>query len=341
MAKTGDSNVRSSVATMDESPFHDRSFRARPFGWPIMASVLALYIVAETVFNLALIDAVSAAEPDRARLDDLVVYGKAMGAFGITLFIFRPFLARLWRRIAWRLPVLFVGAWLAIYGGITVVYERVLDGLPEATKREALLLGVYREAVFAGAIDNPELRAPSGTADDAHRLALVNLAARLTGEKPEVAVVRAKIAEAEAAQAMGVDLPAPLLRALAHARVAEIGALRDAAAAIFLPPMSMTVSLLAIVANLAALAGVLLAVAARRRPTLRRALAALPMLAVAGFLLAVDRPAFERDNPSYEIYTRLDDRLGFVGWVWSRAINGQAAILRLTWDSGEGARTRG
>ncbi|MCA3267194.1 MAG: hypothetical protein ING19_14120, partial [Azospirillum sp.] len=92
---------------------------------------------------------------------------------------------------------------------------------------------------------------------------------------------------------------------------------------------------------LAALAGVLLAVAARRRPTLRRALAALPMLAVAGFLLAVDRPAFERDNPSYEIYTRLDDRLGFVGWVWSRAINGQAAILRLTWDSGEGARTRG
>ncbi|MFM7343852.1 MAG: hypothetical protein ACKO1J_00605, partial [Tagaea sp.] len=63
---------------------------------------------------------------------------------------------------------------------------------------------------------------------------------------------------------------------------------------------------------------------------------------VAEFLTAAyNRPAFERDNPSYEIYTRLDDRLGFVGWVWSRAINGQAAILRLTWDSGEGARTRG
>lgn len=305
---------------------------ARPFAWPMMAALLALYVGAETVFNLNLIDAVSAAEPDRARLDDLVVFGKAMGAFGMALFALRPFFARLWRRYRWGLPVLFAAAWLSIYGGLTAIYDRVLDDVPESVKREALLLGIYREAVFAGAIENPELRATDGATDDAHRLALVNLAARLTGEKTEIALVREKIAEAQAALAMGAELPAALTRALAHSQAMDSASLREAAAAIFLPPMSMTVSLLAIVANLAALASLLLAAAVRRRRRMRQALGALPLLAVAVFLLAVERPPFERDNPSYELYTRLDERLGFAGWVWNRAINGQAAILRLTYD---------
>lgn len=304
----------------------------RPFAWPMMATLLALYVVAETFFNLNLIDAVSAAEPDRARLDDLVVFGKAMGGFGLALFGLRPFFARAWRRMRWGLLALFAVAWGGLYMGLDTVYDRVLDGVPEATKREALLLGIYREAVFAGAIENPELRAPDGTTDDAHRLALVNLAARLTGEKAEIALVREKIAEAQAALAMGAELPPALTRALVHSQAMDAESLREATAAIFLPPMSMTVSLLAIVANLGALASLLLAAAARRRRKLRRALAVLPMLAVAGFLLAVERPPFERDNPSYDLYMRLDDRIGFAGWVWSRAINGQAAILRLTYD---------
>jgi hypothetical protein len=305
---------------------------ARPFAWPIMAVVLALYVAAETAFNLNLVDAASAPEPDRARLDDLVVFGKAMGAFGIALFVLRPFFARAWRRWRWGLPVFFAGAWRAIFGGLSEIYDRVLDGVPEATKREALLLGVYREAVFAGAIENAELRAPDGATGDAHRLALVNLAARLTGDKPEIALVREKIAEAQAALAMGAELPPALSRALVHSQALDAATLREATAAIFLPPMSMTVSLLAIVANLAALASLLLAAAARRRRHLRRALGALPPLAVAIFLLAVERPPFERDNPDYELYLHLDDRLDFAGWVWIRAINGQAAILRLTYD---------
>jgi hypothetical protein len=305
---------------------------ARPFAWPIMAAVLALYVAAETIFNLNLVDAASAAEPDRARLDDLVVFGKAMGAFGMALFVLRPFFARLWRRWRWGLPVFFAGVWLAIYGGLSEIYDRVLAGVPEATKREALLLGIYREAVFAGAIENRELRRADGAIGDAHRLALVNLAARLTGDKAEIALVREKIAEAQAALAMGAELPPALTRALVHSQSVNAARLREATAAIFLPPMSMTVSLLAIVANLASLASLLLAATVRRRRNLRRALGTLPLLAVAGFLLAVEQPPFERDNPSYDLYTRLDDRLGFVGWVWSRAINGQAAILRLTDD---------
>jgi hypothetical protein len=305
---------------------------ARPFAWPAMALVLALYVLAETAFNLNLIDAVSAPEPDRVRLDELVVFGKAMGAFGLALFALRPFFARLWRRVRWGLPLLFALAWLAIYGGLTFVYDRVLDGVPEATKREALMLGIYREAVFAGAIENAELRAPDGATGDAHRLALVNLAARLTGDKPEIAQVREKIAEAQAALAMGAELQPALTRALVHSQAMDAATLREAAAAIFLPPMSMTVSLLAIVANLAALVSLLLAAAARRRRHLRRALGALPLLAVAVFLLTVERPPFERENPSYDLYMHLDERLGFAGWVWTRAINGQAAILRLTYD---------
>jgi hypothetical protein len=328
----------SSLATTSAETRAPSAMLARPFAWPTMAAMLALYVVAEAIFNLNLVDAVSAAEPDRARLDDLVSFGKAMGAFGLALFVLRPFFARLWRRLRWGLPVLFVTAWAGLYGGLDYVYERVLASVPEATQREALLLGIYREAVFAGAIENPALRAPDGVARDAQRLALVNLAARLTGDKPEIVLVGEKLAEAQAAQAMGVELPPALARALLHAQALDPASLREASAAILLPPMSMTVSLLAIVANLASLASLLLAVAAGRRRNLRRALAVLPLVAVAGFLLAVERPAFERDNPSYELYTRLDDRLGFAGWVWNRAINGQAVILRLTEDFERGPR---
>ena len=304
---------------------------ARPFAWPTMAVLLALYVGSEIAFNLNLVDAASEAEPDRARIDDLVLYGKALGAFGLTLFALRPFFAAIWRRVRWNLAVLFVVVWTLVFGGLSTLYERVLDSIPESVQREALLLGIYRQAVFAGAIDNPELKGSDGSLDDVNRLALVNLAARLTGDKKEIAQIRAKIAEAQTARAMGLPMPEAAAHALLAADAAEPAHLREAVSALFLPPMSMTVSLLAIVANAASLASLLLAVAIRYRPA-RRAFAALPAAAIGLFLIAVDDPPFAEDSPSFEIYAQLDDHLGLAGWVWSRAINGEAAILRLTQD---------
>lgn len=296
-----------------------------------MAAMLALYVGFEIAFNLNLVDAASAAEPDRARLDGLVLYGKALGAFGIALFVLRPFFAAIWRRIRWGLAVTFLALWALVFGGLSAAYDHVLDAIPESVQREALLLGIYRQAVFAGAIDNPELKGADGSLDDVHRLALVNLAARLTGEKKEIAQIRAKIAEAQTARAMGLPIPPSAAHALLTAEAASPAQMRDAVSAIFLPPMSMTVSLLAIVANAASLASLLLTVLIRHRPA-RRAFAALPAAAIALFLIVVDEPPFAQDSPSFDIYAQLDAHLGLAGWVWSRAINGEAAILRLTLD---------
>ena len=68
--------------------------------------------------------------------------------------------------------------------------DAVLDRVPVATQYEAFYLVLYREAVFDGFVKNADLRGGDGGLDDTHRLALVNLAARLTGDKPEIAAIR-------------------------------------------------------------------------------------------------------------------------------------------------------
>lgn len=299
----------------------------RNFAWPLLAALLALYVVAEAAFNLHLVDTVAAAEIDPDRLDTLTTFGKLSGAFGLILFAVRPVLQRA-RRLRWQHFALFAIAWAAAYGGLTVVYETVLDRVPVETQYEAFHLALYREAVFAGVVENADLRAGDGRLEDSHRLALVNLAARMTGDKPEIRAMRDWLARGEMARLEGVALEPRAATALARARDAGDGTLRNATAAMFLPPMSMTLSLLAIVANLGALGALVLARARRR--AVRRVADAIPLLAVALFLLVADRPPFATDSGNFRLYTQLEERLGVLGWIWGRAINGEAAILKLT-----------
>lgn len=303
---------------------------ARPFAWPLLAVLLAIYVVAEVAFNFRLVETVAAAEIDPDELDKLTTLGKLSGSFGLVLFGLRPVLQRL-RRLRVRHAAAFFAAWAAAYGGLTFVYETVLDRVPIEMQHEAFHLALYREAVFAGIVENPDLRAREGSLDDSHRLALVNLAARLTGDKPEILAMRDWLARGEMARLEGVALEPRAEAALARARDAGDGTLRNATAAMFLPPMSMTLSLLAIVANLGALAALMLARARRLR--VRRLAAAVPLLAVALFLVAADRPPFAPDSANFRLYTQLESRLGIVGWIWGRAINGEAAILKMSADA--------
>ncbi len=303
----------------------------RPFAWPAVAALLALYIAAEAAFNLRLVETVAAARPDADRIDSLATLGKLSGSFGLVLFALRAAFGRLWRKLRWGLPVLFVLAWGVVYSGLTVVYETVLQRVPVEMQYEAFYLALYREAVFEGFVENADLRGRDGVLDDSHRLALVNLAARLTGEKPEIAAIRDWLAQGEMAQLEGIALDPRALAALARARDVGDGTLRNATAALFLPPMSMTLSLLAIIANLGALGALLLAHA--RTLGVRRVAGSLPVLAVALFLLAAERPPFAADSGNFRLYTQLENRLGILGWVWGRAINGEAAILRMTADT--------
>jgi hypothetical protein len=300
----------------------------RHSAWSIVAVLIAAYVAAEAAFNFRLVETVTAAQVDSAQLDALTTLGKLTGSFGIVLFVLRPVFARAWRRIRWGLPLLFVLAWGGVYGSLTRIYDAVLDRVPVETQYEAFYLMLYREAVFDGFIKNADLRADDGQLDDSHRLALVNLAARLTGDKPEIAAIRSWIAQGEMARLEGVALDPRAVEALARARDVGDGTLRNSTAAVFLPPMSMTLSLLTIVANLGALAALMLARV--RRYGLHRMAALLPILAVAAFLVAAERPPFAAESGNFHLYTQLESRLGMLGWIWGRAINGEAAVLRLS-----------
>lgn len=303
---------------------------ARPFAWPVLAAILVAYVVAEIVFNLELVQTVAQPAIDRERLDDLVRFGKATGSFGLVLFVLRPFFARAWRRFAWGLPVGFLLAWGLCFAAIDRLYDEVLAQVPPTLQREALYLTIYRDALFHGGATDAELGDANGLHDDTQRLALLNLAARLTGEKPEIATVRARLGEAEAAAQMGMPLDARTQALLTRSKSDDAAILHDATAAILLPPMSMTLSLMAIVANLAALCGLLLTVALRRRRAIRFLAPALPILAVVVALAAAETPPFPAGSHNRALFSQLDDQLGMVGWIWSRAVNGQAMILRLT-----------
>jgi hypothetical protein len=186
------------------------------------------------------------------------------------------------------------------------------------------------DLLFHGGATDVELGDASGFSDDTQRLALLNLAARLTGDKPEIASVRARLGEAETAAQMGLPLDARTQALLARSKSDDAATLRDATAAILLPPMSMTLSLLAIVANLAALCGLLLTVALRRRRAIRFVAPILPVLAVVVALAAAETLPFPAGSHNRSVFSQLDERLGMIGWIWSRAVNGQAMILRLT-----------
>ena len=303
---------------------------ARPFAWPVLAAILVAYVVAEIVFNLELVQTVAQPTVDRERLDDLVRFGKATGSFGIALFVLRPFLARAWRRFSWGLPVGFLILWSGCFAAVDRLYDEVLAQVPPSLQREALYLTIYRDALFHGGATDVELGDASGFSDDTQRLALLNLAARLTGDKPEIASVRARLGEAETAAQMGLPLDARTQALLARSKSDDAATLRDATAAILLPPMSMTLSLLAIVTNLAALCGLLLTVALRRRRAIRFVAPILPVLAVVVALVAAETPPFPAGSHNRSVFSQLDERLGMIGWIWSRAVNGQAMILRLT-----------
>jgi hypothetical protein len=311
-----------------------RASLARPFAWPVIAAILVAYVVAEIVFNLELVATVAQPAVDRERLDELVNFGKATGAFGIVLFAMRPFFARAWKRIGWGLPIGFLALWGVCFAVIDRAYDEVLSQVPASIQREALYLTVYRDALFQGGATDVELGDAGGVRDDAQRLALLNLAARLTGEKPEIASVKTRIDEAELAQQIGIALDARTQALVAHSKSDDPAVLREATAAILLPPMSMTLSLVAIVANLAALLGLLLTVFLRRRRAIRFLAPLLPFLAVAIALMAAHTPPFPVGSHNRALFSQLDDQLGVLGWIWSRAVNGQAMILRLTENEG-------
>ncbi|MBI1244644.1 MAG: hypothetical protein GC202_06530 [Alphaproteobacteria bacterium] len=294
----------------------------------LLAVTLVLYVAAEIAFNLRLVSTVAAEQVDRDRIESLATLGKLTGAFGLVLAAARAAARRLWPKLGWGVALLFLGAWAGIYAALTHIYDTVLDRVPVEIQYDAFDLILYREAVFSGLIEDTDLRGVDGAIADPQRLALVNLAARLTGDKPEVVAMREWIRRGQDAVRAGLPIDPAMAEMVARARDAGDGTLRSATAAVFLPPMSMTLSLIAIVANLGAL--VALPFGRLPRPMMRRLVGALPVVAVAMFLLAAESQPFAAGSATYRLHNSLESRLGVLGWIWSRAINGEATVLRLS-----------
>lgn len=137
-----------------------------------------LYLLAEVAYNLGLVRMLSSPGLDRAAIQGMETVGKAMAALGITLFISRL----LPLRRLWLYPLLA----LALYAGLGVALDRVIEQLPAPAKRAGHWLGMYRVAALEGEVADQELNTPGGAPSAGQRLAMVNLALLLYADQREV-----------------------------------------------------------------------------------------------------------------------------------------------------------
>lgn len=105
------------------------------------------------------------------------------------------------------------------------------------------------------------------------------------------------------------------------------GDVKAATAALFLPPMSMTLSLIAMAVNAAACLGVIVVGLAGGRLWARRVGQALSVLALVLPLVLATRSPFVEGSLPFRLHSELPERLGPIGWLWAQAINAQAIVL--------------
>lgn len=355
-------------------------------GWQALALLLFAYVLAETGFNLYLVETAAMPDLKPEDIEQLARYGKLLAGFGLALFTVR---FAVWRLLKGGLVIagfVFFGLWGFYYAGLVEVFDAILDRIPEPIQRQSLELLTLRQAVFRGDLASSSLRPTDRPRGIAHKLHAVNLPLQLvdarrvdrvlervdgwrreTAAKRADAIARARIGEAwavyAATQAGALPgetvlcqaevpggaisiaasvLPGQLARTEFEGRyldlvqpclIAQIlpgmksGDVKAATAAIFLPPMSMTLSLISMAVNLAACLGVVtMGLAGPRRPW--RALGqALPVIALVLPLVLATRTPFVEGSLPYRLHAELPERLGAVGWLWAHAINAQAVLL--------------
>lgn len=140
--------------------------------------ITLLYLLAEIVYNVGLVRMLSTPGLSKETIEGMEVIGKAMASIGITLFISR--LVQL--RRAWLYLLLTV----VIYLTLGVAVNRVIDQLPEHTKRAGHWLGMYRVAALEGHVADQSLNTPGHALSSGQRMALVNLALLMYGDQREV-----------------------------------------------------------------------------------------------------------------------------------------------------------
>lgn len=140
--------------------------------------ITLLYLLAEIAYNVGLIRTLSTPGLSRDTIEGMETVGKAMASLGITLFISRL----LPLRRAWLYLVLIV----AIYLGLGMAMNRVLDQLPDNAKRSGHWLGMYRVAALEGHVTDQSLSTPGVALSSGQRMAMVNMALLLYSDQSEV-----------------------------------------------------------------------------------------------------------------------------------------------------------
>lgn len=135
----------------------------------LLWGVGALYCTAELIYNVALVELFSAPSVSLSTFEDIETMGKALAAFGLSLFVCR------WWQPKVALPM-FALCFPMLFVGIGTAYDQAIEALPKSAKTAGYYLGAYRNLVVNGDLSNPLMWDPQAPATTEQKILLTNVA---------------------------------------------------------------------------------------------------------------------------------------------------------------------
>lgn len=142
--------------------------------------ITALYLLLEIVYNLGLVEFLTSKNTEISAYNMLESFGKFLSSVGLTLLIIKLVQDNKKKLIA---SVALIPCFFVVE---TVVFDCIVDNLPQEMKVNAYYAGVYRNGVLNGTIEDKAL----STLTPYNRVVLANIASYAAGTSKRSAVDR-------------------------------------------------------------------------------------------------------------------------------------------------------
>lgn len=142
--------------------------------------ITALYLLLEIVYNLGLVEFLTSKNTEISAYNMLESFGKFLSSVGLTLLIIKLVQDNKKKLIA---SVALIPCFFVLE---TIVFDCIVDNLPQEMKVNAYYAGVYRNGVLNGTIDDKAL----STLNPYNRVVLANIASYAAGTSKRSAVDR-------------------------------------------------------------------------------------------------------------------------------------------------------
>lgn len=142
--------------------------------------ITALYLLLEIIYNLGLVEFLTSKNTEISAYDMLESFGKFLSSVGLTLLIIKLVQDNKKKLIA---SVALIPCFFVVE---TVVFDCIVDNLPQEMKVNAYYAGVYRNGVLNGTIEDKAL----STLTPYNRVVLANIASYAAGTSKRSAVDR-------------------------------------------------------------------------------------------------------------------------------------------------------